>query len=279
MRIFRMRALGTVIIVMVMALAACSATPTEAPLPDPQTLLNKAATEVQNAKSIKIKLQLTGAPSYVDPPLTLGGPGNSIAFISADGAYVAPDRVSASVVASILGIPGKVDVTAIGDDQWMKNQILTAGRWVKRIFSPGFNAAKLISSDSGIQSALRALKDLKVVGRENIDGVQMYHVTGNAAGADISALTVGLIRGSDVIVDIYIPIDTGRVDRVIMVQPETVTPKEPKPTTWTLELFDYNSDEQIAAPDLGDTVATAQATIPVTVDSGMLATSEATQAK
>ena len=68
--------------ILVVILAACNPAPqtTPTPPPDPQGLLNKAAQEVQNAKSVHIKLQLTGAPSYVDPPLTPGGPGNSIAF-------------------------------------------------------------------------------------------------------------------------------------------------------------------------------------------------------
>lgn len=240
------------------ALGACTAgqsAATSTPIPDAQTLLNKAAAEVQNSKTIKIKLQLTGAPSFVDPPATPGGPGNNISFISANGLYVAPDKFSATVSAALFGVPGSVDVIAIGDDQWMKNQILTAGHWVSRVFSPGFNAAKLISSSEGIQAALKAFKNIKLVGVENIDGTDMIHITGTADGPEIASLTVGLIRGTIVNVDVYIRVDTGRADRVIMVQPDTVTSKDPKPTTWTLELFDYNADAQIAAPDAGGTPA------------------------
>src|ERR1700674_5084433 len=79
-----------------------SVTPT--PLPDPQTLLSNAAQQVKNSKSVQLKIQLSGAPSYVDPPAKPGGLGNTIAFVSADGAYVAPDRVEAKVVARILGL-------------------------------------------------------------------------------------------------------------------------------------------------------------------------------
>jgi hypothetical protein len=260
MRFARWWAIG----LMVALLAACTgpaATPTSEPLPDPQALLNKAALEVRNTKSVKIKLQLSGAPSYVDPPLTPGGPGNTIAFVSADGAFVAPDRVKAKIVARIFGLAGEVEVIAIGDDQWMRNKILTADLWVKRIFSPGFNAAKLVSSDQGIEAALKALKDIKLVGKENVDGTPMYHITGKANGVDIAALTVGLIRGSDVVADIFIVVDTGRVDRVTLVQPDTITDKEPKPTTWALEIFDYNSNEEIISPDA---MATGAATAPAT---------------
>src|SRR5260370_16352485 len=117
------------LLIMSLALGACTggqgaATPT--PMPDAQTLLNKAASEVQNAKSIKIKLQLTGAPSFVDPPATPGVPGNQISFISATGLCVAPDRFSATVSAALCGVPGSVDVIAIGDNQSLKRQILPA---------------------------------------------------------------------------------------------------------------------------------------------------------
>lgn len=255
MRLFRWSVLG---VMLVLVLGACTGTATEAPLPEPQTLLKKAAAEVKNAKSIKIKLELTGAPSFVDPP------DNRVAFVSANGAYVAPDRVSATVTAKIVSIPGQVDVIAIGDDQWMRNQILTAGRWAKAIFSPGFNAAKLVNSDQGIEKALNSLKDVKVLGREDIFGTKMYHMTSTADGADIAALTVGLIRGKVVNVDIYIAIDTGRVDHVIMVQPDTVTEKEPKPTTWTLELFDYDGNSKIEAPIIATEQASSEATAEAT---------------
>ncbi|HVO41840.1 MAG TPA: LppX_LprAFG lipoprotein, partial [Aggregatilineales bacterium] len=197
--------------------AACSGNvaPTATPVPDPNTILSKAASEIRNAQTVKIKLQLTGAPSYVDPP------GNKIAFLSADGAYVAPNKVSATVIASILGISGQVDVIAIGDFQCMRNPVLTAGMYVDRIFAPGFNAAQLISSDQGIQSALRAFKNVSLIGIEDRFGTPMYHITGTAAGGDIAALTVGLIRGSDVTADIYIAVDTGRADEVVLVQPDT----------------------------------------------------------
>jgi hypothetical protein len=284
MRLFRGYTIGIISVLFsvffIVLITSCTnpAKPTEVP-PDPTALLNKAAQEVRNSKSVRIKLQLSGAPSFVDPPLKPGDPGNNIAFVSADGSYVAPDRVQAKVVAKIFGIAGEVEVIAIGDDQWMRNKILTADRWVAQIFSPGFNAAKLISSSEGIEAALKALKNIKLVGVESIDGVPMYHITGSAAGMDIAALTVGLIRGSDVVADIYIVVDTGRVDRVKLVQPDTVTEKEPKPTTWELEIFDYNAaDIKIDAPNIpaAATQQADQATSAATAPPS--ATAEATKA-
>ena len=275
MRFARWWALGLVVALVV----ACNSTPkaTETPAPDPQVLLDTAAAVVRNAKSVRIKLQLTGAPSYVDPPVTPGGPGNYIAFVSADGLYLAPDRVQAKIVARLFGVPGEVEVIAVGDDQWMRNAVLTGNLWVKRQFAPGFNAAKLVSSDQGIESALKAFRDLKMIGIEDVDGTPMYHVKGHAAGSDVAALTVGLIRGVDVLIDAYVVVETGLVDRVVLVQPETVTDQEPKPTTWTLEIFDYNAaDIQINPPEVppataaATAAATAPATLPATAEAGQV---------
>lgn len=256
MRFFRWCAIG---LMMAFVLAACGgAKATEVPLPDAQSLLTKAAAEVESAKSIKIKLELTGAPSYVDPPRNL------VTFVSANGLYVAPDRLSATVTVKIGSIPGQVDVVAIGDDQWMNNALLTAGHWAKAVFSPGFNAGKLISSQEGIHSALGTLKDPKMIGRETVFGTEMYHVSGVSDGASMAALTVGLIRGKIVNVDIFVTVDTGRVDHVVMVQPDTVTEKEKTPSTWTLELYDYNTEAKIEAPQVAN--ATEQATGEATAE-------------
>ncbi len=256
MRLFQVRSLSLALI-LVMVLSACAGNPTATPAPDPATLLKTAATEIEHSTSFKIKLQVTGALSYVDPPA------NRIAFVSANGLYVAPDRLSASVVAKIGTIPGEVDVIAIGNQQWMKNQVLTLGQWVSGIFSPGFNAGNLISSDAGIQSALNSLQDVKYVGVENVDGTDMIHLTAVGNGPQVASLTVGLIRGAVVNMDVYIVPDTHRVDRVIMVQPDTVSTSEPNPTTWTLEIYDYNAPAQIAAPTSGRT-PTALATVRAT---------------
>jgi hypothetical protein len=214
-------------------------------LPDAREALNKAATEVQSAKSLKIKLQVTGAPAFVDPPT------NTISFFSADGAYAAPDRVQARIVAKIFGVAGEVEIVTIGDDQWYSNKVLTGGKFIKQAFAPGFNAAKLVSSETGIQAALKSIRDLKMIGAESLDGIGVFHITGVADGKDIESLTVGLIRGKVVNVDLYLNRETYRVERAVLVQPDTITDREPKPTTWTLETFDYNTTVKIEPPLLG----------------------------
>lgn len=226
-------------------------------LPDPQELLRQAAEQAKNAKAFRFTLELKGAPAFIDTKKT-------ISFVSAKGQYVAPDRVSADVVARLLGVPGEVQVVAIGDRQFMNNAVITTNKWLEMQFSPGFNAQKLIQSpDTGIESAINAFTELKLVGQEDLFGASVYHITGKAPTAKISALTVGLIIGTgDVLADIYVDVNTNQADRIVIVQPDTKTDTEDA-TTWTLETFDYNApDVTVDEPKVVASATKSATTLP-----------------
>lgn len=222
------------ILLLLIVLAGCGAPSAITPTPpNARALIDKAAAEVQNVSALRFKLQLTGAPAFIDNA-------NLISFVAADGSYIAPDKVNGKVSAAVAGVPGQIDIVAVGNDQFMKHILLTGNRWLKQQFSPGFNADTLIRGEQGIKFALDRMQNVEVVGTKDLFGTQMWHITGTAPVADISAVTVGLIRGTGTAkADIYINVQTGRVEQIVLVQPETITPQTPDPTTWTLELFDY----------------------------------------
>jgi hypothetical protein len=247
--------------------AACGGNATEAPLPDPRALLDAAAKAIQQVKTVRFKLQLTGAPAFIDT-------NKIISFVSADGSYIAPDRVGAKVSAAVMGVPGQIEIVAVGDDQYYKHIVLTGNRWLKKQFSPGFNADKLIRSDQGIRRAIETLKGIKMVGREDLFGTPVYHISGQASIVDISAVTVGLIRGTaDAQVDVYLDVNGTNVERIVLVQPETVSAEYPDPTTWTMELFNYND------PSITIEVPQVETPVPTNPAGGLpaIATAEATQ--
>src|SRR5258706_13724452 len=76
MRFFRWWAVG---LILALALVACGGAQTyEGPLPDAAAPLTKAATAVKKGKSIKNKIELSGAPRYIDHPP------NHLALVFAD---------------------------------------------------------------------------------------------------------------------------------------------------------------------------------------------------
>ncbi len=229
------------IIICVLFITACgnnAATPT----PELPTLLSQAAEYIQTADSFAVMIERTGAPVYIDYS-------GLINFLRADGYYVAPDRVQARVRVLFSGLASDIDVIAIGDDQYYRHSILTGGQWINAEFSPGFNAENLVRSESGLSRAINALKDVELLGSEDVDGITMWHLTGKAVGSEVSALTFELIpAAADVLVDLYIRADNGRAERLVLVQPDTVSEDQPEPSTWTVEVFDYDGDYQVDAP-------------------------------
>jgi hypothetical protein len=244
----------------IVALTACQPTPTATPTPlAALDIVRGAVTSIQTAKTFKIKLELTGAPVGVNTS-------KSITFVSANGQYVAPDRVSARVVARLLGLAAEVDVVTIGDNQWYKNSILTGGKFIAQAFAPGFNAATLVTSDKGIGGALLTIQNLTLVGRESLNGTDVYHLSGNAQDKDIASLTVGLIQGSKVDIDLYIDAASLKAIEIVLVQPDTVSATQPKPSRWDLTIFDYDVAATIDAPaTVATTAATSAATVAPTV--------------
>lgn len=213
------------------------------PTPAPLSLLAEAAATIRDAQSFAVSINRTGAPVYVD---TQG----VIAFQRANGYYVAPDRVQARVRVLVSGLAGDIDVIAIGDDQYYRHSILTGGRWLNALFSPGFNAENLVRSESGLSRAMNAIQNVVLLGLEDLNGIAMWHLTGTAVGSEVAALTFELIPAeADVLIDLYIRADNGHAERLVLVQPDTVSETEPEPSTWTVEVFDYNGDYTIQAPE------------------------------
>jgi hypothetical protein len=187
-------------------------------------------------------IEREGAPVYIDT-------GGLINFLRASGHYVAPDRVQATVRVLFTELASDIDVIAIGDQQYYRHSVLTGGQWINAEFSPGFNAEALVRSESGLSRAMGAIQNLELVGQESLDGIPMWHLKGTAVGSEVAALTIGLIPAeADVLIDLFIRVDDGRAERMVIVQPDTASETEPVPSTWTVEVFDYNGDYRVEAP-------------------------------
>lgn len=235
--------LPTLLIFGVLSALLIGCTGQTAPPPDPVVLVAQAAQHIQEAETFAVTIERAGAPVYVDA-------NSLINFLRANGHYVAPDRVQATVRVLFQSLASDIDVIAVGDEQYFRHTVLTGGQWFNGEFSPGFNAEELIQSESGLARVMSAIKDLELVGQASIDGSAMWHLHGSAIGREVAALTIDLIPAqADVEVDLYIRVDDTHAERMVIVQPDTITADEPEPSTWTVEIFDYNGDYAVAIPD------------------------------
>jgi hypothetical protein len=94
------------------------------------------------------------------------------------------------------------------------------------------------------------VRELNYAGTETLeDGTPVHRVSGVAEGHDISALLAGLIEATGpVLVDVYIHRDTGLPVRFVIVQSDTATEQNPTPTTWTVDLYDFDAPARLDEP-------------------------------
>jgi hypothetical protein len=104
----------------------------------------------------------------------------------------------------------------------------------------------LIAEDTGIQAAMASLLNLNYEGIKDVDGVETYHLSGEADGGDVADLLVGLISDEgQVHVDVYVNIETRMPHRIVVTQPET-DPEDPM--TWTVDFYDIGAEPDLTLP-------------------------------
>lgn len=242
-----MRRLAAIIGCMIAIVAGCTPAPEPTAPPDPTALVTEAAINIRGSETFRMQVERTGAPYFVQTDL------GNVAFRRAVAQYIAPAIMQASVRLVAAGLTADVDIFSRGDDQWYRHTLLTGNRWFNAPFAEGFNPQTLISEDAGFQAALGSLIDLRYIGAESLeDGTPVHHLAGEADGADVSALMVGMIEArGDVTVQVFIDRERLIPVRFIIVQPETISPDEPVPTTWTVDIFDVNAEATLQdAPEI-----------------------------
>jgi LppX_LprAFG lipoprotein len=246
------RRLAIFLLIVVWVLAGCGgdATPQDA-VPSPVDMVKQAAAKVRSVDTLKMTIERSGAAYIFQAEM------GTVTFNRLEGQYVAPDTIQAKARVMLGKLPLDVDVFAKGTDQWIRG-IFSNMEWQKTDFATGFNPQTLISQEnSGLQTAMASLKDLKLAGEESLeDGTAVYHLTASAAGENVSALVAGLLQMTgQVQVDLYIDKAKLLPLKFVVVQPDTVTETEKDPTTWTIEIYDFNVAATLDAPE-----ATAEAT-------------------
>ncbi len=229
--------------------AGCSGNPTEAP-PDPAALMNQATSNVMQVKALRMIVERTGADYVMQTDI-----GNAV-FNRIEAQYLAPNQIQATANVTLSGLPVEIEIFARDDDQWWR---IIGSPWLKTTFLQGFNPRSLMQDeDRGLRAALRALENIQFVGNEQLeDGTAVYHLRSNADGAVVSWLMLYLVQMTgQVEVNAYIDSAQTLPVKFVIVQPETATESE-EPTTWTMELYDFNADIQLDEPQAAATATTA----------------------
>ena len=202
-------------------------------------IIVRAGEKMESLDSVHFALQVTGEPVFIDTLYTL-------ALEEAEGDLVCPDRIKAVVKASEADSTIEGNCIRIRRDQYMIDPLTQ--RWTTApqrdywIVDPTL----LCAPDGGANAFLGPLTDLQQLDDEVIGGQPHYHLSGTITGELIAFWTEGKIvpRGA-IEVDVWIGQDDFYVRRVRL---EYATSDSEQPTTWLLELSDFNEPVTIEPP-------------------------------
>lgn len=127
-------------------------------------LLNKSGAATKAAKSFHFNF--TQENGTMPMPL-------SFRLVSAEGDYAAPDRIKAGVKAKAASANVSVDVIGVGERTWITNPFTR--KWQSL---PDTTVSDIADPSAIVGALLNGLKDPKVVGEQDIDGVKTYRVAG-----------------------------------------------------------------------------------------------------
>jgi hypothetical protein len=228
---------------MAVTLGACSTSVEEQPSveepalsADIDTLLAASASAMATVDTVRFEIGRGGVAIYIDPTLTLE-------FKEAVGRFVAPEAADAVVKVGVSGLNVQIGAIAIDGTIWLSNPI--TGNWEEAPSQYAFDPTMLFSPEVGWRPLLEGeLENAELVGLEEDDGVQRYHITASAPAVRIETITAGLVSDQDVDLDVWLDPDTGHVLEVLF-DAETSAGI----SSWQLRFFDYGDDMVIVPPE------------------------------
>jgi hypothetical protein len=216
-------------------LAACRGGSESDDTPSVDEIVDSAATAWDETESAHFSLEIEG-DAFLDDDETL-------ALQAATGEGARPDSVEASAQVAAGFLVVDVGLIFIGDDAYMTD--LITGNWGPAPDDFSYNPAVLFSDTEGLSPVLREMEGVELVGREEVEGVQTYHLRGQVSQDAISELTAGTIEGDPITVDMWFATDDYRAIRIVLSTPEG---SEEDATVWTITLSDHNQPVEIEEP-------------------------------
>lgn len=201
---------------------------------DVEVVVSDAAEAMGAVTSVEFRLDRDGAPIYIDEF-------ESIALDSLLGQFSVPARARAQLRVTVDGnLATEIGAVAMDDEVWISNPV--TGDF--ETLPPGFDIdpSRFFDPEDGWQPLLANLREVELVGIDDRGG-ERYHVRGIAPAAEVENITVGLVTGQDVPVDLWIHPTTSLVTHLDF---DTVI--DEAESSWTLDLDRYGESFTIRPP-------------------------------
>jgi hypothetical protein len=177
-------------------LAACGGggeSKPSASAPTSSELLNKSAAATKAARSFHFNF--TQENGTLPMPL-------SFRLVGAEGDYLAPDRIKAEVKAKAASANVSVDVIGVGERTWITNPFTR--RWQNL---PDTTVADIADPSAIVGALLAGLKDAKLTGEAQVDGVRTYRLSGTVDSTALRSAFSTVEAGYTNTIDLWLGAD------------------------------------------------------------------------
>jgi lipoprotein LprG len=223
-----------------LVLAACGGTDSsgiDEDLPVDEILTN-ASNRLAETQTIGFRMNIAGT-TYIDSSKTLR-------LLNARGTMARPDRVEVEFQIEVAGAPRvSIRMITIGEEAWTTD--IVTGRWVRAQEEFGYNPSVLYDNQNGLGPVMGKITNPELIGIEEVDGVQTYHIRGMATRDVIEPITSGTMNGDEITVDVWIDGETWNLMKVTVAEPTDAGLDDP--ATWTLTLNDHDKQVNIERPE------------------------------
>lgn len=201
-------------------------------------ILANSSERLAETQSVAFRMQVDGT-TYIDDA-------NTLRLLNARGTMARPDRVDVEFQVQIAGATQvSIRMITIGDEHWTTD--LVTGRWVQAQDEFGYNPSVLYDNQNGLGPVMNKITDAQLVGIEEVNETQTYHIRGTATEEVIDPLTMGTMSGSEITVEVWIDGETWNLMRVVVSEPTDEGIEDP--ATWTLNLGEHDEQVSIERPE------------------------------
>lgn len=204
------------------------------PAADPAIVVADAADAMAAVSSVEFRLERSGAPVFIDQF-------GSIALDALHGQFSVPSRAQAEITVTVdESFITKLGAVAIDHEVWISNPV--TGDFETLPAGYDLDPSRFFDPSGGWQPLLDGLFDIEFVGVDDRGG-ERYRVRATAPAAEVSNITVGLVRDQDVPVELWIHPGSSLVTHA-----EFTTVLDGAESRWVLDLDRYGDRFTIRPP-------------------------------
>jgi hypothetical protein len=172
----------------------------------------------------------------------------TIILSQAEGDYLVPDKVSATIKIIFSGIVAEVSVISIGEDTWETN-VLTGG-WQESSADYAFQPLSLFHPEIGLVAVIAEdtseLEMEEGATLEELPGIELLHLNGKLEGTRVSQLSAGLIDDELLDIELWIDSESYELHRLMITDPANTA--EGVDTDWQIDFWNFGTAADIQPP-------------------------------